>query len=103
LTFAAVAVEQGLPELVFEPSSIGFCILAAIAARRVLFDPAGFATETDRPTDVVDPATLSDGEHFIASRSLARSSTPTRKVLRSRRINEIPWRMNSRRTLRSRS
>jgi hypothetical protein len=52
---------------VLDPGSIGFRILAAIASRRVLFDPAGFATETDRAADVVDPAALADGEHFIAS------------------------------------
>ena len=35
---------------------------------RVLFDRAGFATETDRATDVVDPASFPQGEHFIASK-----------------------------------
>jgi len=58
------------------PLVLGF-ILGSIlerymfAARRVLFDPAGFATDADRPTDVVDPAALADGEHFIASKSAA--------------------------------
>ena len=61
LGFAAVAVQQGLPDVVFEPGSVGLCILAAIAARRVLFDPAGFATETDRATDVVRPGLVSAG------------------------------------------
>jgi hypothetical protein len=68
LGFAAVAVQQGLPDVVLKPGSVGLCILAAIAARRVLFDPADFATETDRATDVVDPASFPQGEHFIASK-----------------------------------
>jgi hypothetical protein len=56
---------------VLETGSVGLRILAAIASRRVLFDPAGLATETDRATDVVDPAAFSNGEHFIASRRAA--------------------------------
>jgi hypothetical protein len=80
---------QGLPDVVLEPGSVGLRILAAIASRRVLFDPAGFATKTDRATDVVDPASLTQGEHFIASTRARNCWSVIRIVARSRRRNGI--------------
>jgi hypothetical protein len=62
LGFAAVAVNHGLSNVVLDSGPVGFCIFAAIAARRVLFDPADFATETYRPTNVVDMTALAQGD-----------------------------------------